>query len=272
MSAQNASATATLTDVVAAYSGPEADLWELLMGQQIHVGGFASSCDLAERAGIQAGWRGVDLCACTGAGCRFLVRYRQVAAMTGVDATARMVARGRERNAAEGLADRIRLVEADACATGLPAASCDVVWGEDAWCYVTDKPALVREAARLVKPGGIIAFTDWVAGPVAMSPAESRRLLTFMKFPGIESLDGYPRLLRAAGCTVRTAADTGRFPACIDLYLAMVTQQLTGDALRLLGHDQAVLQAIGGEMQALRELVHARKLVQGAFVAVKDNA
>ena len=44
-----------LADVQAVYSGPEGDLWELIMGEQIHIGGFASSMDLAERAGIAAG-------------------------------------------------------------------------------------------------------------------------------------------------------------------------------------------------------------------------
>ena len=36
-----------LKDVQAVYSGPEGRLWELIMGQQIHIGGFTSSMDLA---------------------------------------------------------------------------------------------------------------------------------------------------------------------------------------------------------------------------------
>jgi hypothetical protein len=58
-----------LADVTAIYNGPEGNLWELLMGQQIHVGGFKSSMDLAERAGIGVGLHGVDLCCCNGAAC-----------------------------------------------------------------------------------------------------------------------------------------------------------------------------------------------------------
>ena len=86
-----------LSDVNAGYDGPEGDLWELLMGQQIHIGGFRSSRDLAERAGIGAGMHGVDLCCCNGAGMRFLVCFRNVASMTGVDATRTVVERGRRR-------------------------------------------------------------------------------------------------------------------------------------------------------------------------------
>ena len=39
-----------LENVQAVYSGPEGDLWELIMGEQIHIGGFQSSMDLATRA------------------------------------------------------------------------------------------------------------------------------------------------------------------------------------------------------------------------------
>jgi SAM-dependent methyltransferase len=31
-------------------------------------------------------------------------------------------------------------------------------WSEDAWCYVADKPKLIAEAVRMVRPGGVIAF------------------------------------------------------------------------------------------------------------------
>ena len=86
-----------LTHVQAIYSGPEGRLWELLMGEQIHIGGFQSSMDLAQRAGIAASSRGVDLCCCTGAGMRFLARFLNVAHMTGVDVTPAMVQLGQQR-------------------------------------------------------------------------------------------------------------------------------------------------------------------------------
>ena len=159
-----------LENVQAVYSGPEGDLWELVMGEQIHIGGFQSSMDLAQRAGIGAGLEGVDLCCCNGAGMRFLVKFRGVASMRGVDATAKVVERGRQRCQALGLAEKIRL-HPRRCLRHGPArrASADFVWGEDAWCYVVDKPKLIAEAVRLVKPGGVIAFTDWVEGPAGLS-------------------------------------------------------------------------------------------------------
>lgn len=259
-----------LEDVTAVYNGPEGNLWELLMGQQIHIGGFKSSMDLAERAGIGAGMRGVDLCCCTGAGMRFLVHFRNVAAMTGIDATETVVDRGRWRCQEEGVEDRIRFVLGDVCDSGLPAGSADFVWGEDAWCYVTDKPKLLAEAARLVKRGGTIAFTDWVEGPAGLSGAEADRFLRGMKFANVQDIPGYRRLLEENGCAVVAADDTGRFPAYIDLYMNMVDMQLTFDALKIIGFNVDALQAVAGEFAFIRELAHAGKVAQGRFVARRE--
>ena len=261
----------SLADVQAVYDGAEGNLWELVMGEQIHIGGFTSSMDLAEQARIGSGMRGVDLCCCNGAGMRFLVRFRGVDGMIGVDATHTVLERGRRRTEEEGLSDRIEFVEADVCESGLPDESADFVWGEDAWCYVTDKDRLVSEAARIVRCGGTIAFTDWVAGPQAMSDAESERYLAFMKFPNVLTLDEYRAHLDSHGFDVHTATDTGRFPAYVDLYLDMLTKQLTYDALKRIGWDTELMGMLGGEMTFIQELAHDHKISQGLIVAQRRS-
>jgi len=258
-----------LSDVQAVYSGPEGDLWELIMGEQIHIGGFKSSMDLAEKAGIGQGMGGVDLCCCNGAGMRFLVRFRNVDKMTGVDATVTVVERGRRRCEEEGLSDKTDFVLADVCESGLPDGGADFIWGEDGWCYVVDKPKLISEAARLVKPGGTIAFTDWIEGSAGLSDEEAERFLKFMKFPNVEDLQGYSDLLAQNGCEVSIAEDTGRFAPYVDLYLSMLDMQLTYDALRIIGFDTELMQTLAGEMQFMQQLAHAGKIAQGLFVARK---
>lgn len=258
-----------LANVQAVYSGPEGDLWELIMGQQIHIGGFASSMDLANQAGIKPGTRGVDLCCCSGAGMRFLVRFKSVAAMTGVDATPKVIDRGLARCKAEGMENQITFVTADVCNIPLPDACADFVWGEDAWCYVQDKPALIAQAARLTKSGGTIAFTDWVEGPADLGDQEATRLLKFMKFPNIQTIAGYSGLLEGNGCNVLQAADTGHFAPYCDLYIDMLSKQLTYDALKIIGWDLNMLQFLAGEMDFMRNLAKAGKIAQGLFVATK---
>lgn len=257
------------TTVQAVYAGAEGRLWELAMGEQIHIGGLASSLDLATRAGIPAGAAGVDLCCCTGAGCRFLVKLRGVARMTGVDMTPEMLALARQRDMRDGVSGQVAYVQAQATGTGLPSGAFDFCWGEDAWCYVPDKAALAREAARLVKSGGTVAFTDWVEGPAGLSAAEAQRFMTFMKFPTLPSIGVWRSMLESAGLRVELAEDTGRFAPHVDLYLGMLGGQLGYDALRTLGFDQAMLQAVAGEMVFVRELAKAGKLAQAIFVARK---
>ncbi len=258
-----------LPQVQDVYSGAEGDLWELVMGEQIHIGGFASSMALAEKAGIGGGMKGVDLCCCSGAGMRFLVRFRNVGGMTGVDATEHVVELGRERCRKEGLDEKIDFKLADVQDTALPSGRADFVWGEDAWCYVENKSKLIAEAVRLVKPGGLIAFTDWVEGPAGLSNEEGERFLRFMKFPNVLSIEEYAALLEKNGCGIIAAENTGRFAPHVDLYLNMLTMQLTYDALKIIGFDMELFQAMGGEMAFMQQLAHADKIAQGRFVAKK---
>lgn len=260
-----------LANVQAVYAGPEGKLWELLMGEQVHIGGFASSQDLACRAGITEGMAGVDLCCCTGAGMRFLVRFQKVARMVGVDATEVSVRTGERRCREVGLETRIRFVLGDACKTGLEAGGADFVWGEDAWCYVVDKAALVTEAVRLVKPGGVIAFTDWVEGARPMSDTEAERCLRFMKFANMQDLPGYRTLLEQNGCKVVAAEDTGRFAPHADLYVQILTTQLKYDALKITGFDSTMMEGLMDELRFMRDLAHAGKIAQGLFVARKGS-
>jgi len=258
-----------LSDVQAVYSGPEGELWELIMGEQIHIGGFVSSMDLAEKAGIEQETNGVDLCCCSGAGMRFLVRVKGVAGMHGVDATQKVVEQGRRRCEQEGLSDKIEFKLADVCDSGMEEASSDFIWAEDAWCYVVDKEKLISEAVRIVKPGGVIAFTDWVEGKAGLSDAEAERFLAFMKFPNIQDVGGYGDLLADCDCEVAVAEDTGRFAQYVDLYLSMLNMQLTYDALKIIGFDTELMRSMGTEMVFMQELAHAGKIAQGLFVAYK---
>lgn len=255
--------------VVEVYSGPEYDLWKLIMGEQIHIGGFKSSMMLADAAEIGAGTHGIDLCCCLGAGMRFLTRFRSVGSMMGVDATQHVIDDGMKENRAEGLQEKISFTLADATETGLESDSVDFIWGEDAWCYVDDKAALIAEAARLVKSGGTIAFTDWIEGPVAMTEEERTRFNTFMKFPNMQSIEGYTTLMEENACEVLVAENTEMYAPCIDLYLQMLDMQLSYDALKVIGFKGELMEVMAGEMMFMQTMAHENKVIQGRFVAKK---
>ncbi len=258
-----------LNDVQQVYTGPVKDLWELIMGEQIHIGGFSSSHELASKAGIKQGMKGVDLCCCTGAGMRFLNRFFG-ATVTGVDATDRVVGEGRQRIEKEGFSGKLDIVKGDVTNVPLQSGGYDFVWGEDAWCYVGDKEKLISEAARLLKSGGIVAFTDWVEGPKGLAEDEATRINSFMKFPYIESISGYKKLLEKHGFEVIEATDlTSEFASCCDLYIDMLTKQLTYDALKIINWDMDLFKAMGGEMDYMRCKAHEGKMGKARFIARK---
>jgi sarcosine/dimethylglycine N-methyltransferase len=256
-----------LAHVQAEYSEGEGDISHLIMGELVHVGGLHSTLALASRARIEPGSSGVDLCCYTGGGMRVLVRFCSVGRMVGVDATEKVVEHGREICHREEFDERISFVLGDACATGLATGGADFVWGEDAWCYVEDKEALILEAARLVRPGGTIAFTDWVEGAAGLSSSEAERLLRHMRFPSIMAVSDYQALLGDAGFSVEVAEDTGRFAPHFRLYRDIVTMQMTYDALRAVAFDGERMEALEREREFIARIAEEGKLIQAMFVA-----
>lgn len=55
----------------------------------------------------------------------------------------------------------IELVQAEADSTQLPASSCDLVYLANVWHEFDDRPAVLREARRVLKDSGRIAILDW---------------------------------------------------------------------------------------------------------------
>ena len=258
-----------LDQVRAVYDGEQALLYELFMGQQIHVGGYESSVELADAAGIGPGQHGVELCCGSGASMRLLVRLRGVSSMVGVELSSAPVERGHKSVERHGLSDRIRFVVGDATATQLPGGEADFVWSEDAWCYVPDKDSLVAEACRLVKPGGLIAFTDWVEGPAGLSDAEAEHVMQVMTFPSLQSLDGYRALLEEKDCQILRAEDTARFGPSFRLYAEVLKFQMAFDVLEMFDFNTEVLAIVVDQLEGFSGLGHDRKLIQGRFVARK---
>ncbi len=259
----------SLKDVQAVYDGAEGVLWELIMGEHIHVGGFKSSMELATRAGLQEGMHGIDLCSALGAGCRFLAKNFKVT-MVGYDGTKTMITKAVERTKAEGLADKIENRLGDVTSISFGDSTFDFVWGEDAWCYVVDKDKLIAEAARVLKPGGTLAFTDWIEGPGGISDEEAERICKFMKFPDMQNRKGYEELIRANGLTLVESTDlTEEFAGYVDFYIKMLTDQLTFDTLKIIGDDMELFQAMGGEMAFMGEKAHEGKMGKGRFIAKK---
>lgn len=167
---------------------------------QDHFGGLEAVDVLAEKAGIGAATHVLDVCSGVGGPARYLA-HRLGCRVTGLDIT-----RSRHEAAVRltelvGLGHLVDFRLGNALDMPFPDASFDVVIGQEAFAHVPNKPRLIAECARVVRPGGTIAFTDILRrGP--LSAAEFERLRSGMTFQSLETLDGYARLLATCGCTV----------------------------------------------------------------------
>jgi len=119
----------------------------------------------------------------------------------------------------------------------------------------------------MVRPGGVIAFTDWIEGPAGLTDAEAQRFLAMMTFANVEDIAGYVKLLSASGCEVRVAEDTERFAPHFELYLNMSEMQLTYDVLRTLAFRAELMETLVDGFRFLAELARAGKIAQARFVA-----
>ncbi len=87
-----------------------------------------------------------------------------------IDAQAEMLAHLRQK-LQDGSLSNIELVHAGADATALPDAACSLVFLANVWHEFADRAAVLREARRILKSRGRIAFLDWrpdverIAGP-----------------------------------------------------------------------------------------------------------
>jgi demethylmenaquinone methyltransferase/2-methoxy-6-polyprenyl-1,4-benzoquinol methylase len=95
------------------------------------------------------------------AGVALALARRTGAEVTGVDISESMLARGRERVHAAGLGDRIKLQAGRAEELPFPTASFDAVSFTYLLRYVRDPAATLRELARVLRPGGVLASLDF---------------------------------------------------------------------------------------------------------------
>jgi sarcosine/dimethylglycine N-methyltransferase len=187
---------------------------------QDHFGGLAAVDVLAAKAGIGEGMHVLDVCSGMGGPARYLAS-RLGCRVTGLDLTLSRHQSAIRLTALVGLSERVGFRHGSALAMPFAAASFDVVIGQEAWAHVPDKPRLIAECARVVKPGGRIAFTDIMRGE-QLTAAAAERVQRDMAFADFETLAGYARLLAENGCTVIEREDlTGGWAEILRQRLAM---------------------------------------------------
>jgi ubiquinone/menaquinone biosynthesis C-methylase UbiE len=211
---------------------------ELFPHDQDHYGGLDANDALAERADIGKGTRIVDFCAGLGGPSRYFA-HRYGADVTGIELTPARVKGAEELTRRVGLQDSVRVIEGNVMQVPLPESSVDVVISQEALLHVPDKERALSEAYRILKPGGRIVFTDWVAHR-PLSDSDKKLMWQGMAVADLCNLDRYAELLERVGFEVISVDDlTGEWADILKQRLAMYRKlrEETQKAGTPAGHD-----------------------------------
>lgn len=171
----------------------------------LSIGGTTSTEILAEMAGVSAEKRLLDVG--SGVGGPALHLAEQFGCdVTGLDLVADNVDEANSRAASRNLAHLTAFHCGNAMDMPFADAQFDIVWGQDAWCHVPDKTKLVAEAARVLAPEGVIAFTDWIEVGKISGPTGDD-ILAAMAAPNLATRESWCKDLAASGFRVDLADD-----------------------------------------------------------------
>ncbi|HEX2207984.1 MAG TPA: methyltransferase domain-containing protein [Longimicrobium sp.] len=199
------------------YDGPADVLYRTTWGENLHLGLPRQPGDdqtdaavhtterMAGAVALHPGVSVLDL------GCGYGGPARQLASRYGCRVTGLNLSRVEldeavRRTREAGLEDRVTYVQGDFHELDFADASFDVVWSQDSLMYGADKPRILREAHRVLKPGGMLDVTDILASR-DLPEHHRRRLYERVRTPEMWDIERYLTELMGIGFQVRRLED-----------------------------------------------------------------
>lgn len=130
---------------------------------EFHAGGINSTRALARFARLTAGESVIDLGSGLGGPAR-VIAAEFGCDVTGIDLSPEFVETARILTEHCGLSDRVRFAACDALALPFGGGSFDVAWTVHVVMNIRERQKFIDEAARVLKPGGRLAFFDTLLG------------------------------------------------------------------------------------------------------------
>ena len=160
---------------------------DLAPADHFHSGGMNATQRLARLAELRPGMRVLDVGGGLGGPARTLAAEFGCR-VTVVDLTESYVQAGEALTARLGLTDRVKHRIGDALALDVGVDAFDVVWTQNSGMNIPDKERLYAGFARMLRPGGLLALQEPMAGPVQP-----------VVFPVMWARDAAASFLRAPG-------------------------------------------------------------------------
>ena len=147
------------------------DAWDLNNSLAIHYGYWDSTVwsfpqsllrmneIMIEAAEIKSTDKVLDA-GCGVGGSSIFIANNKGSKVTGISLSERQVQQANDNANKKNISGLVRFERMDYCQTNFPDASFDIVWGCESICYADSKEKFIKEAYRLLKPGGRLVVAD----------------------------------------------------------------------------------------------------------------
>ncbi len=257
------------------YDGPADDFYRAIWGENVHIGLFErpdedlvtamarSNERISENVGLEPGHRVLDVGCGYGGLARFLAR-RFGCHVWATNISNRELDWGRDLTKEAGLGDLVRHEWADFHSLPYPDESFDYYWSQEAFLHAADKAAVLREAHRVLVPGGRLVFTDLLVRR-GTSGADRERIYDRVKSPDMWDAADYREALAALGFRLEQEADWSENVALTysQVRAALAAQQATFTARLGADYVERTLAALAFWVESAQ----AGKIGWGYFVA-----
>ncbi|WP_229402161.1 methyltransferase domain-containing protein [Micromonospora okii] len=199
-----------------------ADLLDQIWGENLHHGYWKDASDdasleeaterltarLSAMLTVKPGSRVLDIGCGIGEPAIRLATAHDIE-VVGVSISERQVQRANDRAASAGLADRLSFQLADAMDLPFPDESFDIVWAMESMHHMPDRWHVLRQAARVLRPGGQVAIADFLLVPGAdgEKPDGARVREASKGVLSVVDLDEYLSHIREAGLVPQSTED-----------------------------------------------------------------
>ena len=116
-----------------------------------------------EGLGVDSSWHVLDVCCGWGVPTRYLAD-RLGCRITGVDVTQRSIDFAKKVTEGTNVEPLITYKQGSALQLSIDDGSVDLVWSQDGFCHIPNRPRVLAECFRVLRPRGHLVFTDWLRG------------------------------------------------------------------------------------------------------------